>query len=104
MKIKITLFIILFCFLGLFISSVFAEVTIRGKVQYWNLEQGINATKTTKPENIEGGRYLPARRLLLEVEFDSPLTIDDQTYTDDSGDYEITHRNPLIGNWHVDVE
>jgi hypothetical protein len=104
MKVKITLFIILFCFLGLFISSVFAEVTIRGKVQYWNLEQGINALKDTKPENIEGGRYLPARRLLLEVEFDSPLTIDDQTYTDDSGDYEVTHRNPWVGNWQVDIE
>lgn len=104
MRIKLIFLVILFCFLGLFISSVFAEVTIRGKVQYWNLEQGINATKTTKPENIEGGRYLPARRLLLEVEFDSPLTIDDQTYTDDTGYYEITHRNPLVGNWNVDVE
>jgi len=104
MKVKITLFIILFCFLGLFISSVFAEVTIRGKVQYWNLEQGINATKDTKPENIEGGRYLPARRLLLEVEFDSPITIDEQTYTDDSGYYEVTHRNPWYGDWDVDVE
>ncbi|MCG2761857.1 MAG: hypothetical protein L6253_01530 [Candidatus Atribacteria bacterium] len=104
MKIKITLFIILFCFLVLLISNVFAEVTIRGKVQYWNLEQGINATKGTKPENIEGGRYLPARRLLLEVEFDSPLTIDDQTYTDDSGYYKVTHRNPWYGDWDVDVE
>ena len=104
MKFKIILFILLFYFLSLFVSSVFAEVTIRGKVQYWNLEQGINATETTKPENIEHGRYLPACRLLLEVEFDSPLTIDDQTYTDDSGNYEVTHRNPLVGDWEVDVE
>jgi hypothetical protein len=104
MKIKFTLFMIFFCFLILFISNTFAEVTIRGKIQYWNLEQGINATKGTRPEDIEEGCYLPARRLLIEVEFDSPLTIDDQTYTDDSGNYEITHRNPLIGNWNVDVE
>ena len=104
MKIKIKLFIILFCFLLLSISNVFAEVTIRGKVQYWNLEQGINATKDTKPEDIEGGCYLPARRLLLEVEFDSPLTIDEQTYTDDLGYYEVTHRNPLVGDWEVDIE
>ncbi|MBN2396643.1 MAG: PQQ-like beta-propeller repeat protein [Candidatus Atribacteria bacterium] len=104
MKVKITLLIILFCFLDLFISNVFAEVTIRGKVQYWNLEQGINATKDTKPEDIEGGSYLPARRLLIEVEFDSPITIDEQTYTDDSGNYEVTHRNPLVGDWEVDIE
>lgn len=104
MKIKLTLFIIFFFFLALFINNVFAEVTIRGKVQYWNLEQGINATKDTNPENIEGGDYLDARRLLVEVEFDSPLTIDEQTYTDDSGNYEVTHRNPLTGNWLVNVE
>ncbi|PKP61218.1 hypothetical protein CVT91_03675 [Candidatus Atribacteria bacterium HGW-Atribacteria-1] len=104
MRIKLIFPVILFCFLVLFISNVFAEVTIRGKVQYWNLEQGINATKDTRPEDIEGGCYLPARRLLLEIEFDSPLTIDEQTYTDDSGCYEVTHRNPWYGDWDVDVE
>ena len=102
---KIRLFFISFIFIMiLFVLNVFAEVTIHGYVYYWNLEQGINVIKTTQPENIEGGRYLPARRLLLKVEFDSLATIDEQVFTDDSGYYELTHRNPLAGIWHVDVE
>jgi len=102
-NIKIRLFLISFIFIMiLFVSNVSAEVTIHGYVYYWNLEQGVNATKDTRPEDIEGGRYLPARRLLVEVEFDSPFTIDEQTYTDDSGYYEVSHRNPITGDWDVD--
>ena len=73
MKVKIVLLINLFYFFILCIFPAFAEVTVHGHVYYWNLEQGINATVDTDPEEIDGGRYLPARRLLLEVEFDSPL-------------------------------
>lgn len=104
MKTRLFFSIILFCFLIFLVSSSFAKVIIKGHVYYWNLEEGINATKDTRPEDIEGGRYLPARQLLLEVEFNSPLTIDEQTYTDDSGYYKVTHRNPFTGDWDVDVE
>ncbi len=102
--IKRILFFVCFYFVFLLTSDVLASVTIEGHVYYWNLEQGINATKGTKPEEIEGGCYLPARNLLIEVEFDSPLTIDEQTYTNDYGYYKVSHRNPGVGEWEVDIE
>jgi len=59
MKVKILFPVSLFCLLIVSASPALAEVTVHGHVYYWNLEQGINATVDTDPEEIDGGRYLP---------------------------------------------
>jgi len=94
--------------LSLFILAGFArmgasEVTIYGYVYYWNLERASASSPNDDPNGLIGGMYLPVRRTLVEVEF-LGLTIDEQVYTDDFGRFSVTHRDPLVGDWSVNVE
>jgi len=110
---------------------VWATVTVKGCVHYWDRgEVGWKSVRTpqerqqaladdfelvTTADGQEGyvtsGWYRPAQQLRIEVEFNG-ITLDDTTYTDDQGRFEITHRDPLAGDmahptyrhWDVDVE
>jgi hypothetical protein len=80
-----------------------ADVTVFGYVYYWNLEDTRAVSPRQDPNGLVGGVYRPARRLRIEVEF-AGVTIDEEAYTDDLGRFSVTHRDPVINEWLVDVQ
>jgi hypothetical protein len=87
----------------LMVSSAAADVTIKGRVQYWNLEDAVCTSASASAAALSGACCKPARRLLVEVEFNGAIT-DPQTYTDNDGNFSVKVRNPYVGDWKVDVE
>jgi len=95
-----------------------ADVTIRGQVFYWNLERSTWRTVTEKTdpdqtyyelpkddgtkllgylESPEPYPYLPARNMLIQVDFHGFLDVQ-EVYTDDKGLFSVTVRNPKVGS------
>ncbi len=74
-------------FAGLASIPASANVTIQGTVEYY--------------DSIRGG-YRPAKQVLVEVEGDW-WDFNPQVYTNDSGFYKATQRDPWIGNFDINI-
>ena len=98
---RLACYVLLVCLLVLQPSRLPADVTIQGTLYYWNQEPASEQEQEATPDFQ--GRYLPLSETYLQVEFDA-TTEDIELFSDENGFYSVTKRNPLIGNWHINLE